>query len=313
MPFEPKPVCIWFYTRAENLRRILSVVASYRPHRLYLVSDGPRPQDAELNRLARRVVEESITWPCEVKRNYADTNLGLQERIVSGVDWVFQQEESAIFLEDDIIPDPSFFPYCEALLNHYRDDERIMVITGGNPLSGRVPCPDSYLFSRYFHTWGLAMWRRTWKLYDVRMTQWPTLRKEKAINGLYAQEYMRKWMTRLFDSTYDGRTSTWDIQLFFTCLFNNGLSIVPSRNLISNIGFEGIHTSSATGRQNLGTPLESIDWQNLKHPRYVCPSFEYDDAFCSENFAWRYPPPSLWRRLCERLKDGFTSSVTCAD
>jgi len=307
MAYSPEPVCVWFYARHENLRRILSLVASYRPPRLYLISDGPRedrPQDAELCRLARLAAEESITWPCKVMRNYSDANLGPKMRIVSGIDWVFQQEESAIFLEDDTIPHPTFFPYCEALLNHYREDQRVMHVGGSNPLSGRVPCQDSYLFSRYFQIWGFATWRRTWNMYDVNMTQWPRFREEKALHAFYSQEDMCRWMTNMFDSTCAGHTITWDVQLFFACLFNNGLSIVPCKNLISNIGYEGFHASASTDVHNMGLPVEPIDWANLKHPRYICPSFEYDDQFIKDNFATSRPTPrSPARGLYDRLRD----------
>lgn len=297
LPLSTESVCVWFYSRADNLRRILTQVATYRPQRLYLISDGPRkdrPQDAEPCKLARRVAEESITWSCEVRKNYSPENLGPKERIVSGINWVFQQEKSAIFLEDDTIPDPTFFPFCETLLNHYREDQRIMLIGGSNPLAGRVSCPESYLFSRYFQIWGFATWKRTWDKYDVNMTQWPKLRNENAINAFYPQPAMLKWMSRMFDSTFDGHTVTWDVQLFFACLFNNGLTIVPSHNLISNIGYEGFHASSSTDCRNMGLPVASIDWQNLKHPRYTSPSFEYDDLFIRENFTPpRRPPPPL--------------------
>lgn len=307
MALSTEPVCIWFHTRPESLRSILSQVALYRPERLYLISDGPRqdrPQDTELCELSRQVAAESITWPCDVRKNYSDVNIGLKARITSGIDWVFQNEESAIFLEDDTIPHPTFFPYCQTLLNHYRDDERIMHIGGSNPLAGRVACPNGYLFSRYFQIWGFATWRRTWKQYDIGMTQWPMLKQENALQALYSQETMRKWITHMFDFTYDGRIQTWDVQYFFTCLFNNGLSIVPAQNLISNIGYEGAHASKATDCRNLGIPVEAIDWRNLHHPRYRVPSFEYDDLFIAENFAVKKrPPPSSWRRLINRFRD----------
>lgn len=213
---------------------------------------------------------------------------------------VFKQEESAIFLEDDTIPDPSFFPYCEALLDHYRDDQRIMMISGSNPLANRTHCPDSYLFSRYFQIWGFATWRRTWSLYDITMVAWPGFKAENALHSFYCQPSMQKWMTRLFDTTYSGYTVTWDVQLFFACLFNNGLSVVPSTNLVSNVGYEGAHSSKNDQSRNLGIPLVPIDWQNLAHPRYVRPSFEYDDLFVTENFLPKYAVPGFRERLLKR-------------
>jgi len=300
-------VCLWFYSRAGNVREILSRVAAYRPQRLYLVSDGPnpaKPEDAVLVRQARQAAQEAVNWACDVRMNYADANLGAKQRIVSGIDWVFQQEESAIFLEDDTIPDPSFFPFCEVLLEHYRDDVRVMLISGSNPLSGRVACPNGYLFSRFFHIWGWATWRRVWRQYDAAIAQWPEFKVNSTLRALYGQEGMIAWIARLFDEVHAGRIETWDVQLFFTCLFNNGLAIVPGKNLVSNVGYDGLHYSRKKEYRLLGIPVESIAWEKLSHPRYIHPSFTYDNLFMQENFP--LPPskasakPSMGG-ICRRL------------
>lgn len=280
-------VCLWFYTRADNIREILSRVAVYRPRRLYLVSDGAnlaKPEDAHLVEQARQAAQESVTWPCDIRMNYSDVNLGAQRRIVSGIDWVFQQEETAIFLEDDTIPDPSFFPFCETLLKYYYNDFRVMLISGSNPQAGRVPCPSGYLFSRYFQIWGWASWRRVWQQYDVSMEQWPQFKEAKALNAFYGHEGMKSCIAKLFEGVRSGRVETWDAQLFFACLFNNGLSIVPGKNLVTNVGYEGLHASKDNIGPNLGIPAEALDIKDLSHPRYICPSFEYDEMFMENNF-----------------------------
>jgi hypothetical protein len=278
------PVCLWFYTRADNVREILSRVAVYRPRRLYLVSDGAKPGDEPLVREARQAAEKGVTWPCEVSRNYADENLGAKRRIVSGIDWVFQQEEEAIFLEDDTIPDPSFFLFCEVMLDYYRSDARIMLIGGSNPLSGRVTCSGGYIFSRYFQIWGWATWKRVWRLYDTAISRWPEFKEAKALNAFYNHAGMRAWISAVFDGVHAGRIDTWDAQLFFACLFNNGLAVVPGKNLVTNVGYDGLHVSPKDIGPNLGIPTEAIDVKTLVHPRYVHPSFMYDDLFMRQNF-----------------------------
>jgi hypothetical protein len=281
-------VCLWFFLRADNVRTILSRVAAYRPRRLYLVCDGPHPdhpEQAAKVRAARLAASEAVTWPCEVRLDYSDVNLGVRRRIVTAIDWVFREEERAIFLEDDTIPAASFFPFCETMLDRYADDFRVMLVSGSNPLSGRVATPHGYLFSRFFHIWGWASWRRVWRLYDVDMKQWPSFKLNEALRSQYAHEGMIAWITRLFDGVHCGRIETWDVQLFFACLFNNGLAVVPGRNLVSNVGYDGVHYSGRNGDRMLGVPEEAISCRSLSHPRYISPSRLYDQLLMREFFS----------------------------
>ena len=223
-------------TRPDTTTRVFEAIRAARPARLLVVADGPRPDRAgESDQCAAaRAVINHIDWNCDVVTNYAETNLGCKRRIASGLDWVFNIVEEAMILEDDCVPHPDFFPFCAALLEKYREDERVMMIGGTNFLL-HLDIPESYFFSRYFAIWGWATWRRAWELYDINMSGWETLKAQKQIANLYSQRYVVRHFTKILDVAYRNQVDTWDIQWLFCCLFNNGLSIVPRVNLVTNI------------------------------------------------------------------------------
>src|ERR1041384_4077758 len=172
-------VAILIFNRPDKAERVFRAIAEARPSKLLIIADGPRsdrPDEAERCHLTRQVVAE-VNWDCEVSRNYSSINLGMNGRTVSGLNWVFGLVDEAIFLEDDCLPDSSFFRFCDELLEKYRNDERVMMISGDNYMRGRRVTPHSYFFSHYTGTWGWATWRRAWQYLDIDMDLWPGLRQ----------------------------------------------------------------------------------------------------------------------------------------
>lgn len=289
------PVAFMVFNRPDTTAQVFAAIRQARPEILLVVADGPRsdrPSDVKLCAEARAVIE-NIDWPCTVHKNYSDVNLGCKGRVSSGLDWVFTEVEEAIILEDDCLPHPDFFPFCEKLLEQYRHDERVTMIGGTNYLVDRLQVPESYVFSRYFPVWGWASWRRAWHQYDLSMHNWPRFRKEGQLRSFYADGYMRRFLTSSFNDTYSGRINTWDIQWFFACLANNGLSIVPSLNMISNIGTVGAHSGGYSS--NNFFRIFSCDVDSLIHPAHVSPNRLYDQMFFQEQFKVR--PASIVRNL----------------
>lgn len=289
------PVAFLVFNRPDTTEQVFAAIRQAQPETLLVVADGPRPDrpgEVELCAEVRAIIEQ-IDWPCTVHKNYSDGNLGCKGRVSSGLDWVFKEVEEAIILEDDCLPHPDFFLFCEKLLEQYRHDERIMMIGGTNYLVDRLHVPVSYIFSRYFPIWGWASWRRVWQQYDLTMHNWPRFKKEGQLRGYYADGYMRRFLTSTFDDAYSGRINTWDSQWFFACLSNNGLSIVPSRNMISNIGTVGAHASGYSA--NNFFPVFPCDMDRLKHPTFVSPNQLYDRAFFQEQFKVR--PASVVRSM----------------
>jgi hypothetical protein len=192
-------------------------------------------------------VTEQIDWDCEVFRNYADRNMGCRNRVSSGLDWVFEQCEEAIILEDDSLPQPTFFPFCVELLEKYRHDKRVMMILGTcyMPLDNQEPY--SYHFSHYFGTTaGWASWRRAWDHYDVDMKTWPKVKKTPLLLELWGDQVMEKYWHHIIEKTYRGKINTWDFQWFYTIWLQKGLIAIPNINQMTNIGYgEGAtHTTN---------------------------------------------------------------------
>lgn len=278
------PVAFLIFNRPDTTARVFEAIRRARPARLLVVADGPRPGRPGEERLCAeaRAVIDGVDWPCEVLKNFAERNLGCKGRVSSGLDWVFTQVEEAIILEDDCLPHPGFFPFCEQLLERYRNDERVMMIGGTNYLLDSLAIPESYCFSRYFPIWGWASWRRAWSRYDIAMRDWAEFKARRGLDTYYSQRFMRNHVAAMFDAAHDNRIDTWDIQWFYSCLFSNGLCAIPRVNLISNIGLVGTHTSGDTSNNLF--PLFDIEVDDLRHPRQVSPNLAYDDEFFAKKF-----------------------------
>lgn len=259
------PVAFLIFNRPDLTRRVFEAIAKARPTKLLVVADGPRfPAEAEKCERARRIVEK-VDWDCEVLTNFAEGNLGCKRRVSSGLDWVFSLVNEAIILEDDCLPAPSFFSFCQALLERYRHDERIMHISGNNFQLEEDGTDYSYYFSKYSNVWGWASWRRAWQHYDVQMAAWPLIRNKVELG--WEDKVEQKYWTGIFDSVYGGEIDTWDYQWILTCLSQSGLSIVPATNLVSNIGFR----SDATHTQ-WDSPYAAMSTSNiweLTHPPLI--------------------------------------------
>ena len=176
------PVAMIGFNRADRARRVFAAVREARPEKLFLIADGPRADRAgEAERCAEvRRIMTAVDWPCAVETNFAAENMGCRARIVSGLGWVFEQVEEAIILEDDCLPDASFFPYCAELLERYRERPEVAYISGFNPLEREYTEAASYAFTSVVCMWGWATWRRTWQQYDEHMRGWPAA---KAADG----------------------------------------------------------------------------------------------------------------------------------
>ena len=181
------PVAFIVFNRPGTAKRIFAEIAKAKPPKLLVIADGPRGTllgEAQ-KCMATRDVINRVNWPCEVLTNFSEVNLGCKKRVSSGIDWVFEHVEEAIILEDDCLPHPTFFRFCQEMLERYRNDDRIGMISGDNFQFGRPVGQDSYYFSKYVHVWGWASWRDRWRnSYDVHMGLWPQVRDQKRLDDL---------------------------------------------------------------------------------------------------------------------------------
>lgn len=232
------PILFITFNRPEETFRVLERISKVKPAKLYIASDGARKnvdnEEFTVEQI-RKTLFEKINWTCQTKTLFRDKNLGCKYAVSSAIDWFFENEEQGIILEDDILPDISFFTYCRQLLEKYNHDERIMQINGYNPVNYKTE--NSYIFSKYGTIWGWASWRRAWKYYDVEMKNWLQVRNNPNFDYFYQNKKEKKIRQAVFDKVFDNEIDTWDYQWAFTKLFHKGMSIFPAVNLIQNIGF----------------------------------------------------------------------------
>ncbi len=294
----PAPIALFIFNRPDTTARVFAAIRAARPQRLLIVADGPRsdrPGEAERCAAARAAAEQ-IDWPCEVTRNYADANLGCRRRLSSGLDWVFESVAEAIILEDDCLPEATFFPFCAELLERYRNDERVMHISGDNFQTGRARTAFSYYFSRFPHVWGWASWRRAWRHYDVNLARWPELRAGGWLRDWLGDARAARQWTQLFDRTHRREIDTWDFQWTLACWAQSGLSILPAVNLVSNIGFNAEATHTRAGNRLANLPTQPLAFP-LRHPTFVIRDAQADAFTQRDQFTW----PGRWRRLLGAL------------
>jgi len=272
------PILYIIFNRPDVARQSFECIRRARPEKLIVAADAARPGvvgEAELC-LQTRAVTDAIDWDCDVQRLYADTNMGCGRRIGSAISQVLDQHESCIILEDDCIPDHSFFGYCDTLLQKYADDPRVMAISGDNFQPSRHAGSNSYYFSKYPHCWGWATWKRAWQHFDLRMRGWPSFRDSGGLQTYCRTDRELNYWTAMFDLVYSGTLDTWDFPWTLACWQHSGMTALPEINLVSNIGFgeAGTHTTSQTPYANL--PRFSIG--DLVHPHQVFRNEEADQV-----------------------------------
>lgn len=258
------------FNRPDTTTRVFETIRRASPPRLYIAADGPRKDKiGEKERCEEvRSIIEKVDWDCEVKTLFREDNLGCGRAVSQAITWFFEQEEEGIILEDDVLPHSDFFPYCEELLERYRDVEQVRFISGRNHFYGERVNSDSYFFSSINHVWGWATWRRTWELYDYDLKN---ISKKNFIKSLsyyrYCSEtiYYWKWIYTL---QKEHIINTWDYQMTIILLYNNSLCIIPNSNLIENIGFDASATHTASVDIKVKN-YKSSSILPLKHPQVV--------------------------------------------
>jgi hypothetical protein len=298
------PVALIIFNRPAATARVLEQIALARPKTLLVIADGPRPDRVgeAAACAATRALIERVDWACEVVTHYSDVNLGVGVRPATGLRWVFTQVQEAIVLEDDCVPHPSFFPFCQELLERYRDDERVMHISGDNWGFTTRPEPHSYFFSTYCYSCGWATWRRAFQHYDPQLTLWPALRDTPWMFDLLGDREAVEFWQEKFDLVHrDGiARHGWDWPWLFACWAHRGLSILPSVNLITNIGFgqDATHTTRADDERAF-VPAVEMRFP-LGHPPHLTRHVDADRRIVEQVGLVRQPTdlPHRLRRVC---------------
>lgn len=292
------PVLVLAFNRPKTTRAVFDSLRAARPGRLFLAVDGARadrPGERERVREVQALVQQ-IDWPCRVETLFRESNLGCKRAVSEAITWFFGEVEAGIILEDDCIADPSFFPFAAELLERFRDDERVMMISGNNFQFGRQRTTYSYYYSRYTHIWGWATWRRAWQRFDYAMTLWPEIRQGEWLRDLLGNaRHARYWRT-IFDETHGERNASWAYRWIYSAWVSGGLTVLPNVNLVSNIGFgpEGTHTWRRSSRF-AAMKTASMAFP-LRHPPFMIPDAVADGYTQSTMFT-----RPLWRVLARQI------------
>jgi len=305
------PVIFVTFNRPQVTAKVFESIRNARPRQLFWVSDGARSsQDNEEEAVAEtQALTSRIDWDCELHTNFSPVNMGCKKRVESGLDWAFQTVDRAIVLEDDCLPHPSFFGFCETLLHHYEQDRRIGVVSGNNFQDGISRSENGYYFSKYPHCWGWATWHRAWRLYDRHLEQWHAFDALGGFSEIADSPQEEAYWRMIFDRQHSNESSSWAYSWVYSLWSQRMLTVLPDKNLVSNIGFGdgATHTVSTT------SPLADIPTSpagNFTHPENVIRNRIADEF----TFSRVFQPPSnvtpqkrrrgmhkLWHSIGKRL------------
>lgn len=269
------PVLFLIFNRLEISKKVFEAIRQAKPPKLYIGSDGPRkerPDEEEIVNSVRDYILSGVDWECEIKTLFRKENLGCKYAVSEAISWFFEHEEQGIILEDDCLPSQSFFWFCEELLDKYKNDTRVFLISGYNKQTSWKPDLNDYFFSHFGGIWGWASWKRAWEKYDLEMTKLDEFKKRNYFKYLFGEELGKIRQKQMENCP----STTWDFQWGFARHMNSGLACVPAKSLIKNIGFGEGATHTQTGgdrvtNHEINFPLE----ENI----FMIADKEYDKAF----------------------------------
>ncbi len=294
------PILMIIFNRSDHALKVIDQIRRVRPMHMYIGGDGPRAEkegeDIRVEKTRQQVLD-AIDWDCEIHTLFQEKNIGCGWGPYYALNWFFDNVDAGIVLEDDCLPSDSFFFFCEHFLDKYFDDERFMMVSGTNLLNRWKEETVDYFYSVRGGTWGWASWKRAWAQYDFTMKHWPNPYIQELIRN-FVDTNSWKALEEEYQITYDGydqNVSTWDYQWNFARLINNGLSIIPSKNLVSNIGFgaDATHT------------FDDSPWNNMPRFEYQFPLQENPIIIPDMDFDQKVHEMihlKLWNKVSRKLK-----------
>ena len=298
------PLLFLVFNRPDVTRVVFDKIKQVRPKQLFIAADGARPHksgEQEKTEKVREIVLQGIDWDCEVKTLFRDENLGCARAVGGAITWFFEQVEQGIILEDDCVPDSSFFNFCEELLDKYAHDDQVMHISGLNLHPKTHHTNESYYFSQHPSIWGWATWKKAWNKYDFEMTQLDHLIATPEFSSVFPNDDLKQHLVNQLSGTKSGQIDSWGYRWLYTFWQNQGIGITPKVNLVQNIGFgeDATHTTQP-GIERLGIASKSLS--NLVHPTNKAVNRQADAVTLKEYFLGKTP-------LKESLKNGMKTTI----
>lgn len=291
------PILFLIFNRPDTTKRVFQKIRDLQPKYLYVSADGPRnsiPGENKLCEETRKVIQ--VDWACELKTNYLENNLGCKMGVTSGINWFFENVEEGIILEDDCLPSSSFFSFCETMLEKYRIDKRIMHISGINFQNGIWRGEASYYYSKYVHVWGWATWKRAWKEFDPKLLSFPELLSLNKLHHLFEKDKESSFWLKYFRMVFENRLDTWDYQWFYANRINNSLSIIPNKNLVSNIGFGEKATHTIKKKHSLSN-IHAEEIIEITYPKFMIADKVADEYTFKKHFK-----KSFYKRIVDYFR-----------
>jgi len=279
------PILIIAFNRFDTVERVFEVVTKIKPKKLYIALDGPRDNVSSDEEKCLRVkkIFAKINWDCDVQKLYREKNLGCHKAVPDAITWFFSQVPEGIILEDDCLPSDSFFRFCEELLEKYRHEDRVMMISGNNFLPDYKFSNSSFFFSKYAFIWGWATWRRAWEKFDDSMKSYPSFKKNGGFRDYYSNILDRFFWRTGFENKYNGYSQGWDMKWNYALAYHNGLDVIPSTNLVRNIGMKSDATNTKKYDKRMDIPTYDLDFP-LKYPDSIEECKIYDKKIFKRNF-----------------------------
>ena len=272
------PVLLILYKRPETTIHVINCLKKVKAKLIYIAINKPlnnkNSQDYYNYTKVLKLVSE-IDWKCKLVIKKRKKYLSSYDSLKSSVEWFFKNEKEGIVLEDDTVPNKSFFIFCKKLLKKYRNNRQIAQICGTSFVNRKKIINHSYIFSRYSPTWGYATWRRSINDYDEKMKDWPKLRKKKSLLKIINDEGFLNYWSKIFDSQYKNKAKHWDERWLYSNWKNNKLSIIPKKHLVKNIGFGATATHTKTKQWYTNLETQEIKYKN-KHPKKIFANLTYD-------------------------------------
>ena len=288
------PILLVTYNRPALTKQVFDQIKRVTPRKLYLVSDGPKSED-ELATIeeVRDYVENNIDWQCDFKKLIRKNNLGCKHSVSNGINWFFENEEMGIILEDDCLPSLSFFTYCEELLHKFEKDSRIYSISGFNQQNTWEPEQNDYFFSSLGNCWGWATWRRCWKGYDVDISDFSIFVDRNGFKNSLGSSLGKIKEKMIYEGVVKNNFDSWALQWGYHRHKNHGMTCIPSRSLIKNIGFgeDATHTKLKIFDDVIAHEINFP----LKTNPFVVPDKEYDNLMFKRDNIFKRSLKRIWR------------------
>lgn len=281
------PVLLFVFIRPDTLTQVFDVIKEARPSKLFLASDGPRENNStdKIKIQQSREIVENIDWDCEVHRIYFDKNQGMYATFKSAMDYVFERVDRCIFLEDDVVTSISFFEYCRDVLEKYKDDLRVNMVSGMNHVGVYSGPSTDYFFTKGASIWGFALWKRTYDLfYKLDYANDEYLINCIKENAKKYKSFQKALVGYLHNQNYNGHPAGPEFYLGLTLVSQNQLTIVPTRNMVCNIGYGEGNTHFGSGLKFLPNAIQKLFNMEIceiefpiKHPKFVVEDKRYED------------------------------------